>query len=127
LLSKGLIQNPCCPREVDQGDVSPDEPWDAAPNIVHLGKRFKKRDQFEKTAVVRIIVPTQDRDGILRVEEVRVRRVVDNNNVFHRPSQQREVLDVGALEGKAVLSVQPHGDQYVLIESVDEGVRVDAH
>jgi len=61
------------------------------------------------------------------VEEVCVRRIVHDNNIFHIAAKQGKIFDVGALEAEAVLAVETHRDQGVLVKCVHQWVRVDAH
>lgn len=61
------------------------------------------------------------------MEVVGVWRVVDDEHVFHVSAQQGQVFDVAALEAEAVLAVQAHRDQRVLVEGVDKRVCIDAH
>lgn len=122
-----VVQDPRCLWEVDQIDVFLNEFRNERAHIVDLRERLKKGNHLEETAIVRVVIPRQDRHGVLVVEEVRVRRVVHYDNVFHIAAKQRQVLDVRALETEAVLSVEAHRDELVLVERVDQGVRVDAH
>ena len=126
-LPVGVVENPSGFREIDKVDVFPDELGNELTDVIHLGERLEQGNHLEEAAVVGVVVPRKDGHGVLVVEVVGVRRVVHNDDVFHVAAQQRQVLDVGALEAEAVLAVEAHGDELVLVERVDEGVRVDAH
>ena len=54
-------------------------------------------------------------------------RVIDYDNVFHVAAEERQILNVAPLEAEAVLTVQAHRDQLVLVQRVHQRVRIDAH
>lgn len=61
------------------------------------------------------------------MEEIGIRWVIDNYNVFHRPADQWEIFDVRALEWETMLSVESERYQGVLVQSIHQRVRVDVH
>ena len=63
-------------------------------------------------------------DGVLRVEQVRARRVVDDDHLAQVAAHQRKVLDVLALVQHARLAEQARGDDLVDVELVKQRVRV---
>jgi hypothetical protein len=56
---------------------------------------------------VRIGKPTADRDGVLGVEDVRSRRVVNDNGILEVSPNLGQILDVVALVVVATLSEEP--------------------
>ena len=117
-LPVGIVEHPGGLREVDQVDVLAHEFGDDLADVVHLGERLEQGNHLEQAPVVRVVVPRQDRHRVLVVKVVRVGRVVDNDNVFHVAPEEGQVLDVAALEAEAVLTVQPHRDQLVLVQRI---------
>lgn len=61
------------------------------------------------------------------MEVIRVRRVVNNDNVLHRPSQQGKIFDVAALVREAVISVEAVWDKTILVDGIHEWIRIDTH
>jgi hypothetical protein len=53
---------------------------------------FEDGYQIEEFVIVRVREPAADRDGVLRVEDVRRGRVVDNNSVLQVTADLREIL-----------------------------------
>ena len=47
-----------------------------------------------------VVEPGRDRDSVVRVEDVRGGRVVDDNAIFHLSAELREVLQVSYLPNK---------------------------
>lgn len=115
LMSQSFIQDLCGSWKIDKRDISTHKLWDNVPDIINVLQGFEQRDQFEQTSVIRVVIPGEDWNGILRMEEIRVGRVVNDDNVFHRPAEQGQVLDVRTHIIKAMLTVKPHGNQSVLV------------
>lgn len=64
---------------------------------IGAGKILEYRDQVQQLVVVCVREPAADGDGVLRVEDVRGRRVVDDDGILQIPSDLGEILDVVAL------------------------------
>lgn len=74
--------------------------------------------QVREFCVVRIVKPARDRDGVVWVEDVACRRVVDDDGVAYWPPELAEVFDVVALVVVARLAEQAVLDHTVDIELV---------
>jgi hypothetical protein len=73
---------------------------------------------------VSIREPAADRNSVLRVENIRRRRVVDDDRVLQVAANLRQVLDVVALVVVAAFSKQPVVDNLVDIKLVKERVAI---
>jgi hypothetical protein len=85
---------------------------------------FENGDEIEQLVVVGIREPTADGDGVLRVENVRGRRVVDDDGVLQVAAHLRQVLDVVALVVVAALPEQPVVDNLVDVQLIEERVAI---
>lgn len=76
------------------------------------GQLLEYGDERVQLGVVRVVVPRNAWQGVLRLEEVRVGGVVDDDDVFDGTTQPRQVLNVEVfLELGAVLAVKASVDQ----------------
>jgi hypothetical protein len=68
-------------------------------NIAHLGASevFEDGYQIEEFVIVGIREPAADWDGMLRVEDIRGWRVVDNDSVLQVTTDLREILRLSQL------------------------------
>jgi hypothetical protein len=62
---------------------------------------FEDGYQIEEFVIVRVREPAADRDGVLRVEDVRRGRVVDNNSVLQVATDLREILRCSVSTGSS--------------------------
>lgn len=63
--------------------------------------------------------PTANRDGVLRVKDVRSRRVVNDDGVLEVTANLRQVLDVVALVIVATLAEEAMVDDVVDVQLVE--------
>jgi hypothetical protein len=68
--------------------------------------------------------PTADWDGVLWVENIRRRRVIDNDSILQVASKLREILDVVAVVVEATLAEQAVVDNIVDIELIQKRITV---
>ncbi len=87
-------------------------------------KILEDRDEVEKFVVVRIREPTADGNGMLRVEDVRGRRVVDDDGVLQVSADLGEILDVVSLVVVAAFSEKAVVDDLVDVQLVQERIAV---
>lgn len=75
------------------------------PDVLDLTHLYQEWDVVEEFSVIHVVVPRDDGQGILRLEEVGDGGVVDDDNVFHTTVQLGQVFDIILLLVKsAVLS-----------------------
>jgi hypothetical protein len=127
LSSESVIEHPGSFGEVDKRNVAFDKLWNAGTDVINMGKCLEERNQFKEAAIIGVVIPAKNRHSVLRMKKVGVRRIINYYNVFHRPAQQWKVLYVRALEREAVLAVQAHRNQPILVQSVDERVSIYVH
>ena len=84
-------------------------------DVLHdrAGQVLEDGDEVEELVVVRVGEPTADGDGVLRVENVRGRGVVDDDCVLEVAADLGEVLDVVALVVVAAFAEEPVVDDLV--------------
>ena len=58
-----------------------------------------------------IIKPRKDRNGVFRMEEISVRRIVKNGNTMKRTIEERQIFDKNTINIRAVITVQTVVDQ----------------
>jgi hypothetical protein len=58
-----------------------------ASDVVDDGEVGEERDEVRQLCVVRVVEPRRDRDRVIRMEDVRRRRVVDDDRIANRPAQ----------------------------------------
>lgn len=68
--------------------------------------------------------PTADWDGVLWVENVRRRRVIDNDRILQVASKLGKILDVVSVVVEATLAEQTMMDDIVNVELIQKGVTV---
>ena len=76
-------------------------------HIVHSGQKLERWHETHQLVVVRVVVPTENRDAVLGLELVAVRRVVDDYDVLHPSSHSLHILDELVIKESAVLSEEP--------------------
>lgn len=74
------------------------------PYILLVGQFLKESSYAVELRISHIIVPTDARNGVFRLEHEGNRRVVHNNDVSHLPAEPRQVLHEGIVVVCAVLS-----------------------
>lgn len=75
-------------------------------------------NQVQQFVVMSVREPAADRNGVLRVEYVRGRRVVDDDGIFQITSDLGQILDVIALVVVAAFAEQSMVDDIVNIKLV---------
>jgi hypothetical protein len=95
-------------------------------DVPHVGASqvFEDGDEVQQLVVVGIREPTADGNGVLRVEDVRCRRVVDDDGVLQVSADLRQILHVVALVVVAALPEQPVMDNLVDVQLIEERVAI---
>lgn len=95
-------------------------------DVLHVGacQVFENWDEVKQLVVVGVREPTADGYGVLRVEDVGRRRIVDDDRVFQVSSHLGEILDVVSLVVVAALAEKPVVNDLVDVELVQKGVAV---
>jgi len=107
-----LIDDP-----VDATEMRPIAPHVGnSPHVVDGAYALEEGPDLVQLAIVRIVDERGAVDGILRVEDVRAGRVVDDDALRQVAVQQAQVLDVVALVVDAGLAEQPGADGLVRVE-----------
>ena len=75
-----------------------------AANIILIRKSLKNRGDSRQFSVVWIIIPINCRDSVLRLKQICNRRVINNYNIIHIPSQSGQILYKGIVIVGTVLS-----------------------
>lgn len=66
-----------------------------APDVLDVGQIGEEHDEVAQLRVVWVVEPRRDGHGIVGVEDVRRRRVVDDDRFVDRSAELREVLREG--------------------------------
>ena len=74
--------------------------------------------------ILRIVIPTNDWQGILRLKHVGNRGIVHNNYILHGSTQSSQVLNEGIVDKGAVLSEEFIGAQLLGVKDSYKGVRI---
>lgn len=82
------------------------------------------RDQVQKLVVVSVAEPAANRHGMLRVEDVARRRIVDDDGLLEIAADLTEVLDIVALVIVAALAEQSMMHNVVYIQLIEERITV---
>lgn len=93
-------------------------------HVVHLAQLLQEWNIIVEAAVVHVIVPGDDRQGVVRLEEVRCRRVVDNQDVPEITSHFREILDIEALIVGAMVAEKASGAASLLVQDVHQWIGI---
>lgn len=93
-------------------------------DIWRIGKRIKQRNEVKELSVVWIVEPARDWDGVLGLEDIRVRAIVDNHCVMQFATQLCEVLHVVAAVHHARLAEETSAHELLCIQQVHERIRV---
>lgn len=64
---------------------------------LRAGQIFENRNQVKKLVIVGIGEPAADGDGVLRMEDIRGGRVVDDDRLSNVAADLRQILDIVAL------------------------------
>lgn len=88
------------------------------------GEVFENGYEVQELVIVRIREPTADGDSVLWVENIRRRRVIDDDGVLQVASNLREVLDVVSLMVIATLPEKPVVDDFVDVQLVEKRIAV---
>ena len=106
LLFLNFIENLCGNRVIHKRHLPINKTGYYFSDVIYLGKCFKKGQHFKKTLIVGVIVPAQNRNSIFRVEMVSIWAVIDDYDIAHRSTEQRQIFDVTALIRKTVVTIQ---------------------
>lgn len=95
-------------------------------DVLHVGacQVFENGNEIEQFVVVRVREPAADRNRVLRVEDVRRRRIVDDDGVLQIAAHLRQVLHVVTLMVVAALPEEPVVDNLVDVQLIKERVAV---
>mmetsp|Transcript_2375 Transcript_2375/g.3605 ORF Transcript_2375/g.3605 Transcript_2375/m.3605 type:complete len:317 (-) Transcript_2375:521-1471(-) len=89
--------------------------------VSHLLKDGCDPIQF---GVGHVVVPTDARDGVLRLEHEGDRRVVNDDNISHRTTQLGQILHEGVVVVSAVLTEELVGAEAIGVQLSDKGLGV---
>lgn len=84
--------------------VGGNELWNVLPHIVHFSQGFKQGDQLEEAPIFGVVIPGEYGYCIFLVKSVACRRIVYNEGVLHRATEQRHIFHVDSLDRGAVLA-----------------------
>lgn len=73
-------------------------------DVFNLGNELQPGDEFHQLSVRGVIIPTQDRQAVFRLELVAVRRVVNDDDVFHGAAHSCHIFDELVVEEGAVFT-----------------------
>lgn len=76
-------------------------------HIIHLGKLVEQPQQLHQLQIVRVVEPGVNRHRVLRLERVRRRAVVNDDDVLDGTPQPTQILNVVALVARTCLAKQP--------------------
>lgn len=95
-------------------------------NISHVGASqvFENGNQVKQLVVVGVGEPATNGDRVLGMENVRRRRVVDDDGVFQVSSHLRKILDVVSMVIVAALAEQPVVYDLVDIQLIQKRVAI---
>lgn len=87
-------------------------------NLFLFAESLKERQQVQELCVIHIVKPGLDRDSVFRVENVRGRRIVNNDDVTELSSQPAEVFDIVPSVKNARFSEEPCSKHAPLVQQV---------
>ncbi len=95
-------------------------------DISHLraGEVFENWDQVKKLVIVSVGKPTADGNGMLRVENIRSRRVIDNDGFSKVSANLRKVFDIISLVVVTAFPEKSVMNYMVNIKLIQEGIAV---
>jgi hypothetical protein len=88
------------------------------PNIVDKRQQLESRHQAHKFFVFGVIVPGQNGETVLRLKLIAARRIVEQYDVLHPPSDAIHILDELSFVECTVLSKQPLRYHSLRVENV---------
>jgi len=81
-----------------------DNRTDDLAHVILVGHFLENRGDSRQFSVVWIIIPINCRDSVLRLKQICNRRVINNYNIIHIPSQSGQILHKGIVIVGTVLS-----------------------
>ena len=93
-------------------------------NVVHGSQVDKERAKVRQLGVVRVVEPCRDWHGVVRMENVRSGRVVEDDAPFHVSTELRKVFDVIALVIVTALSEESVSHNAIRIQHVEYRVGI---
>ena len=90
------------------------------PYIVNLREQLEPWHKPHQLVVLRIIIPAQDWQTVLGLELVAIRRVINDDNVFHATTDALHILYKLPIEEGAMLSEQPLRGDTLRVEHVHQ-------
>ena len=116
------IAHHLCSQEIDL--VVADEVLDGFSAIVDLAELDEQRDQVEKLLIFNIIVPRNNWNGLLRLQHVSRRRVIEDDSILRTSSDLAHVFREHALHVCAVLTEEAGCAESIGIHLVHERISV---
>jgi hypothetical protein len=101
-----------------------DKTSQSLPAIVDLAELDEQRDQVVELPILGVIIPRDDGHGALRLQHVSRGGVVQDDGIFHVPSDLAHVLSEYSVDVGAVLSEQPHGAVPIWIHQVHQRIGI---
>eukprot|EP00350_Pseudokeronopsis_sp_OXSARD2_P000623 CAMPEP_0170540320 /NCGR_PEP_ID=MMETSP0211-20121228/330_1 /TAXON_ID=311385 /ORGANISM="Pseudokeronopsis sp., Strain OXSARD2" /LENGTH=184 /DNA_ID=CAMNT_0010842675 /DNA_START=1549 /DNA_END=2103 /DNA_ORIENTATION=+ len=96
-------------------NVVPGAFCDDSPHILDPGHGLEDWHQLHQLVVFPILVPAQDRNPILRLKHVALRRVIDDDRIRESPPEPADILDEEAIVEGTVFSEEPLRSHPVLV------------
>lgn len=109
------------------GILKSDVQYQADVGDVGARQVLEDRNKIKEFVIVGIQEPTADGNGMLWVENVRRRRVVDDDGVLEVSPYLRQVFDVVPLVVVATLSKKPMMDDVVDVQLIQQRVAILCH
>ena len=104
--------------------VIPNETGDSLTHVIDLRHLHQHRNKVEEGAVVRVIVPRDDREATFRLKHVGSWRIVNDNCVFHVATELSHVLYEDAVDEGAVLTEEASRGVALRVHHVHQLVRI---
>ena len=93
-------------------------------HVIYILYSFQDGQDLEQLAVVRVIDEGADGQCVVRLEDVRMRGVVDDDSIRQIAPQAQQVLHIVALVRAAGLPKQPPPNHATRVEQVEQRVGI---
>lgn len=93
-------------------------------NVINFSHLEQHGQVVHQHPITHVIIPGEDRQAALGLEDVGGWRVIDQNRVFHVPPQHRHILDKNSIHKSAVLTEQSRCAEALRVHLVHEWVGV---
>lgn len=90
-------------------------------HVIFISQLFKKGCNPVKLSICHIIIPTDARDSILRLEHESDGRVINNNNIWHVSTQTSKILNKSIVIESTMLSIELIRTLFLWIQNIAKG------